>query len=206
MTALDTSPPRFWFLFAHGAGASSASPWMQRYRGLLMQIAPVVSFDYAYMAQGKKRPDPLVHLVAQHQQALQKGAQLHGDQVVLVGKSMGGRMGCHLALSQKVLGVVCLGYPLVGQSKSAPLRDQVLLELKAPALFIQGTRDTLCPVPLLQTVLAQRTAPSRLHVVESGDHSLSPTKAYLKQSQLTEADIERQTMDVIAHFCAGLTA
>jgi len=179
---------------------------MQRYRDRLAQIAPVVSFDYTYMSQGKKRPDPLAQLVAQHQHALDKAAQVHGDQVVLVGKSMGGRIGCHLALTQKVLGVICLGYPLVGQGKKAPLRDQVLLELKAPALFIQGTRDPLCPLPLLKDVLERRAAHSELHVVESGDHSLSPTKTHLKQAQLTEEDMERETLNVIAHFCEQLTS
>ncbi len=201
----STSIPRFWFLFAHGAGAGSTSAWMQRYRALLMEIAPVVSFDYAYMAQGKKRPDPLTQLIAQHEHALHEAAQRHGDQVVLIGKSMGGRIGCHLALRQRVLGVICLGYPLVGQGKSAPLRDQVLLELTAPALFIQGTRDPLCPLSMLETVLARRTALTELHVVESGDHSLSPTKAHLKQAQVTETELERQTMSVIARFCQQLS-
>jgi len=201
-----TTPHGFWFLLAHGAGASSTSAWMLRYRDLLAHIAPVVSFDYAYMAQGKKRPDPLPELVAQHRAALTQAAQLHGNQVVLIGKSMGGRVGCHLALTDQVLAVICLGYPLVGQGKRAALRDQVLLDLKTPALFIQGTRDPLCPLSLLRNVLQERTAPSELHVVESGDHSLTPTKTHLKQSGLTEADIERSSMKVIADFCGQLSA
>lgn len=201
-----TTPHGFWFLLAHGAGASSNSAWMLRYRELLAHIAPVVSFDYTYMAQGKKRPDPLPQLVAQHRAALAQAAQLHGKQVVLIGKSMGGRIGCHLALSEQVLGVICLGYPLVGQGKRAPLRDQVLLELKAPALFIQGTRDPLCPLPLLTEVLQQRSARSDLHIVKSGDHSLTPTKAHLKQTGLTEAELEGQSMSAIAGFCRQLTA
>ena len=114
---------------------------------------------------------------------------------------MGGRVGCHVALEESVRGVVCLGYPLLGTSKSAPMRDQVLLDLEAPTLFIQGTRDKLCPLPLLHEVLARRQATSLVHVVETGDHSLLATKTHLKTKQTTQADVEKVALAQIAQFC-----
>jgi len=56
---------------------------------------------------------------------------------VLVGKSMGSRVGCHVAVAQPGLvdAVVCLGYPLVGQNGKR--RDQVLLQLTTPTLLVQ---------------------------------------------------------------------
>ena len=56
------------------------------------------------------------------------------------------------------------------------LRDQVLLELKTPILFAQGTRDPLCPLDLLEGVRKRMHAPSTLTVVEGGDHSLMVAK------------------------------
>ena len=60
--------------------------------------------------------------------------------------------GCHLSLEERPLALVCFGYPLQSAGKSRALRDEVLLALRAPILFIQGTRDTLCPLELLDEV------------------------------------------------------
>ena len=198
-----SKPP--WILFAHGAGAPSTSPWMKHYRSLLERFGPVESFDYAYMAAGKKRPDPMNRLLERHRQVLQQGREQHGNNVILAGKSMGGRMGCHLALTEEVSGVLCLGYPLKGMGATGKLRDQVLIDLKVPACFIQGTRDKLCPLELMKATLKKRSAPSTLHIVESGDHSLEPTKTFLKQNGLQVTDLEAASMAVVAEFLQSLS-
>lgn len=189
-----------WFLFAHGAGAPSSSEWMKHYTVMLRRIAPVSTFDYPYMSAGRKRPDQAIRLLEAHAAALSEGKKKYGPNAVLIGKSMGGRMSCHLALQEQVLGVVCLGYPLKGMGKSGKLRDQVLLDLKLPVCLIQGTRDSLCPLELLRPVLRRRESPTTLHIVESGDHSLKPTKTHLKAAGLTEAQLEEETMNVIRDF------
>ena len=193
-----------WFLFAHGAGAASSSAWMKHYAQLLSKFGPVRSFDYPYMAAGKKRPDPAAKLIEAHRAELNAGRKIHGSRAILIGKSMGGRIGCHVALQEDVLGVVCLGYPLKGMGAAGKLRDQVLLDLEKPACFVQGTRDSLCPLDLLKDVLKRRTAPSHLHVVESGDHSLTPTKTYLKTEGLTLEQQEAETMQAISAFLETL--
>ena len=198
------------FLFAHGAGLPSTSPWMQTWDGYLSQIGRVVRFDYPYMAKrGKGPPDRLPKLLSAHRQTLAEERQKHAalgytGPVVLIGKSMGGRVGCHLSLEVPVDGLICLGYPLCGGGKREKLRDQVLKNLQVPILFVQGTRDRMCPLELLDEVRGQMHARTHLHVVPTGDHSLILTKAHTRTTGRTQADEDTAAMVSVAVFAAGL--
>lgn len=188
--------PQPLLLLAPGAGAPSSSPWMRAWAERLGALGRVVALDYPYALEGKKRPDPPARLVGAHREAL---AAARGDgPVVLCGKSMGGRIGCHVALLDPVAALVCLGYPLRGASGA--LRDQVLRELRTPILFVQGTRDPLCPLGDLEDVRAKMTAKSYLHVVDGGDHSLLLLKRELRARGETQADVDGRTLDAIAAF------
>ncbi|HHH12224.1 MAG TPA: alpha/beta hydrolase, partial [Sorangium sp.] len=101
--------------------------------------------------------------------------------------------------------LVCLGYPLVSSGKSKALRDEVLKALRTPVMFVQGTRDRMCPLPLLAEVRAAMTASSRLHVVETGDHSLLATKRWLKARQLSQPQLDEQTLAAVMEFVAATT-
>lgn len=194
------------FLFAPGAGATSSHPWMQRWRERLQEIGDVETFDYPYMREGRKRPDRLPQLIAAHRQALADArAKLDtGAPTFCIGKSMGGRIGCHVALEERVDGLVCLGYPLCAMGDRTRLRDEVLRSLKTPILFVQGTRDTLCPPDLLEGVRAEMKAPSILHVVEGGGHSLVVGKRQLQAVGETQEDVDRQILETIARFVHSL--
>ncbi len=170
-------------LFAPGAGAPSTSGWMTTWAQRLEPLGRVVLMDYPYMLAGKKRPDPQAKLIAAHRTELEK---ISDRPVVLIGKSMGSRMGCHLSLEAKVDALVCFGYPLRGQNGG--LRDQVLLELTTPILFIQGTKDPLCPLDELADVRKRMRATSTLHIVEGGDHSLSVSRGKSKRVQQEAVD------------------
>lgn len=187
------------FVFAHGAGAPSSHRWMQHWAELLRAIGHVHTFDYPYLAEGRKRPDPLPKLIEAHRAALETARRSH-RQVVLIGKSMGGRVGCHVALHENVAAVVCLGYPLCGGGDPTKLRDKVLRELSTPVLFVQGTRDSLCPLDLLAEVRAMMHAPNTLHVVEGGDHSLLVTKTQLKIHGETQPDVDQRIVEAIHKF------
>src|SRR5438309_738229 len=101
------------FLFAPGAGAPSSHPWMRRWTQYLETLGSVRTFDYDYMrGQHRGRPDRLPQLIAAHRAALLDARSSHHGRVVLIGKSMGGRIGCHLSLEEKVNALICLGYPL----------------------------------------------------------------------------------------------
>jgi predicted alpha/beta-hydrolase family hydrolase len=193
-------------LFAPGAGAASSHKWMQSWKQRLSEIGVVETFDYNYMREGRRRPDPLPQLIAAHRKALQAAREKHqSHSIVLIGKSMGGRIGCHVSLEEKVDGLVCLGYPLCAMGDRTKLRDEVLRALDTPVLFVQGTRDSLCPLDLLQRVRGEMKAPNYLHLVDGGDHSLRVPKRQLQATSETQEDIERQILKAIAGFFSGLT-
>src|SRR5215210_8920659 len=89
-------------LFAPGAGAPSTHPWMRRWSDLLAGLGEVRSFDYDYMREGSRRPDPLPKLIAAHRAALRQARETQDGPVVLIGKSMGSRIGCHVSLEEEV--------------------------------------------------------------------------------------------------------
>ena len=188
-------------LFAPGAGAPSSHPWMQNWKRRLSDIGIVETFDYDYMRAGRRRPDPLVQLIAAHRKALQAAREKHQpNSTILIGKSMGGRIGCHVALEEKVDALVCLGYPLCAMGDRTKLRDEVLRALTTPILFVQGTRDTLCPLDLLERVTAEMKAPNFLHVIEGGDHSLRVPKRQLQATAQTQEDVDCEILKTIAGF------
>jgi len=187
-------------LFAHGAGVSSSHPWMETWARRLERFAPVIPFDYPYMQAGKKFPDRMPVLLEAHRSALAAARARHGDNVVLIGKSLGSRVGCILSSEVTVPAVICLGYPLVGQNKAAPLRDAPLRALRCPALFVQGDRDRLCPLDTLMGLLPELVAPTGLHVVPDGDHSLRSRKRPLKAAGITQDHLDDAAVDAIGSF------
>jgi uncharacterized protein len=177
---------------------------MQNWKGRLPRIGHVETFDYDYMREGRKRPDPLPQLIAAHRKALQAAREKYQpDSTFLIGKSMGGRIGCHISLEEKVDGLVCLGYPLCAMGDRTKLRDEVLRALTTPILFVQGTRDALCPPDLLERVRAQMKAPNFLHVVEGGDHSLRVPKRQLEAMGDTQERMDKFVYEAIARFIDG---
>src|SRR5438034_789715 len=193
-------------LFAPGAGAPSSHPWMQDWKKRLSKIGVVETFDYDYMRAGRKRPDRLPQLIAAHRKALEAAREKHHpDSTFLIGKSMGGRIGCHVSLEERVNGLVCLGYPLCAMGDPIKLRDEVMRALTTPILFVQGTHDSLCPLDLLARVRAEMKAPNFLHVVEGGDHSLRVPKRLLQANGQTQEDIDQQIFRAIAGFVDQLS-
>jgi predicted alpha/beta-hydrolase family hydrolase len=188
-------------LLAHGAGAPCSHPWMQNWKVRLSEIGDVETFDYDYMRAGRKRPDPLPQLIAAHREALSQARERHPSQsTMLIGKSMGGRVGCHVSREEKVDGLVCLGYPLCAMGDRTKLRDEVLRALKTAILFVQGTRDSLCPLDLLERVRADMKAANFLHILEGGDHSLRVPKRQLHGTNKTQEDIDYEVLKAIEAF------
>jgi predicted alpha/beta-hydrolase family hydrolase len=171
---------------------------MQRWKKRLSEVGDVVTFDYDYMCKGQRRPDRLPQLIATHRRALAAVREKFSDPIILIGKSMGGRIGCHLSLEEEVAGAICLGYPLCAMGDRSKLRDQVLRDLRTPILFVQGTRDPLCPLDLLEPVRSQMTAPNFLHKVEGGDHSLLVRKKDLDGA--TQEGIDETILQSIRDF------
>jgi predicted alpha/beta-hydrolase family hydrolase len=190
------------FVFAHGAGAPSGHPWMRRWAERLKAIGAVSLFDYPYMKERRRRPDPLPRLIEAHREALLQARREYTGPAILIGKSLGARVGCYVALEEAVSAVVCLGYPLCGGGDRERLRAEVLRKLETPILFVQGTRDRLCPLDLLEAVRHTMKTENELYVVEGGDHSLLVTKGQLAAAGKTQHDIDDQILHRIRDFVA----
>jgi predicted alpha/beta-hydrolase family hydrolase len=168
--------------------------WAER----LSTLGEVTRLDYPYLAEGRRRPDPLPALIEAHRAALARLRAAGPGPIVLAGKSMGSRVGCHLALEEEVAALVCFGYPLRGASGA--LRDEVLRRLRTPILFLQGTRDRLAPLDELAAVRARMAAPSTLHVVDGGDHSLEVGVRALRARGQTQADVDGAILEAVGRF------
>lgn len=196
---------KFRFLFAPGAGAPTSHPWMVHWSGLIETLGVVDLLDYDYMKMGRKRPDPLPKLIEAHRTALEAARKkMPKSSVVLIGKSMGSRVGCHLAVEEQVAALICLGYPLCGGGDRLKLRDQVLLDLRTPILFVSGDRDPLCPLDVLGSVRKRMQAPSELYVVKGGDHSLKVSSKVLKTSRESQPAAEEKILAAIGSFLSRL--
>jgi predicted alpha/beta-hydrolase family hydrolase len=98
-------------------------------------------------------------------------------------------------------GLICFGYPLKGTSGA--IRDEVLRQLTTRVIFIQGTRDALCPLGPLATVTSRLRVPHVLQVVEGGDHSLLVRRGDLARQGKTQADVDVEILAAVASFVSG---
>lgn len=198
-------------VFAHGAGAPSSSDWMVRWKDMLgkaMHTVEVVTFDYPYISGGKRRAPPKAEKLVEFHSDIVKMtlAKYPGHPLILAGKSMGSRVSCMVASGEEIgaSAVVCLGYPLKGMSGT--IRDETLLQLKVPIMFVQGSKDGLCPLEKLEAVRKKMKSLNELHVIEGGDHSFKIAKKHLNSEGTTQAEAEDHAVQAIAAFVSKALA
>ena len=189
-------------MLAHGAGAPMDSAYMETVAaGLAARGIRVVRFEFAYMTarrtDGKRRgPDREPVLRAAWQAVVEELGG--GEQLVIGGKSMGGRMASLVADEVRARGLLCLGYPFHPPGRPERLRTAHLEKLDTPALIVQGTRD---PFGKLEEVEGYALC-GRVSVawIEDGDHDLKPRKksGRTHEQNLTEA------IDLAARFVERL--
>lgn len=163
-------------VFAHGAGAGMNHPYIVAVcEGLAARRIATLRYQFPYMEQGSRRPDPprLCHRTVE---AAVTAAHQHMPDLPLFagGKSFGGRMTSQaqaLRPLPHVRGLCFFGFPLHAANQPTTSRAQHLFSIHVPMLFLQGTRDTLAQLPLIQGVVAELRTPVRLTVVEHADHS-----------------------------------
>jgi len=169
-------------ILAHGAGAGQRSAFIIAFaRGLAALGIDVVTFDFPYMAAGRRIPDRAGALEA-HYRGVIEGARAElaaaRHHLFIGGKSMGGRIATQVAADPDlpVAGLVLLGYPLHPPGRPQQLRAAHLPSIRRPMLFVQGSRDTFGTPDELTPVLGGLTPPPVLHVVDGGDHSLKMSR------------------------------
>lgn len=197
----DTAP--WTVVLAHGAGAPMDSPFMNTVaQGLAAQGVRCLRFEFPYMAarreDGRRRPpSPQARLLDSWREAV-AAAATPVTQLIVGGKSMGGRMASLLADDLGVAGLLCLGYPFHPAGKPLRLRTEHLEALHTPTLIVQGERDALGRREEVQTYALSKAI--QLHWARDGDHDLKPRKA---SGTTHEANLA-QALEVIGAFLGNL--
>ena len=195
-------------VLAHGAGAPMDSVFMVDFaKQLASRGLRTVRFEFPYMHQrrvdGKKRPPNRAPVLLETWRAVID--ELGRENLVIGGKSMGGRMASMIAAELEnegapVKGVICLGYPFhpPGKPEKAEGRLAHLLELKTPTLILQGTRDTFGTIDQVPDFALSKAI--RVQWLEDGDHGFKPRK----KSGRTETQNWAEAIAAMDAFARGL--
>jgi predicted alpha/beta-hydrolase family hydrolase len=199
--------PRACFVFAHGAGAGMTHPFMETFAtGLGARGIATLRYQFPYMEKGGKRPDsPAVAQAAVRAAVTEAGKCLPGLALIAGGKSFGGRMTSQAQASVPlpgVRGLAFLGFPLHPAGKPARERALHLADIHIPMLFLQGTRDALAEMKLLEPVVADLGELASLHSVEGADHSLH----VLARSGRNDREVMHEILDAFATWTDTIVA
>ena len=198
--------PTALYVLAHGAGAGMRHPFMEAIaQRLAARGVGTLRYQFPYMEQGGRRPDPEPVAVATVRAAVAAGrAAAGGLPLIAGGKSFGGRMTSRAAAAaplEGVAGLVFLGFPLHPTGRPGTSRADHLDQVRVPMLFLQGTRDTLADLGLLRPVLERVGSRATLEVIEHADHSFH----VLKRSGRTDDQALDQLAAAVSAWREGLS-
>jgi len=195
------------YVFAHGAGAGMAHPFMGAVaNGLAERGIATLRYQFVYMERGSKRPDapPLAHAAVRA--AVGEATRRMSELPLLAGgKSFGGRMTSQAQASAPlpgVRGLVFVGFPLHPAKQPSDARAAHLSRIDIPMLFLQGTRDELADMGLLTALVERLGARATLQAFEQADHSFHvPARSGRKDAQVLAA-----ALDAIVRWCDAILA
>jgi len=196
---------RLLYVLAHGAGAGMRHPFLESIsQGLAERSIATLRYQFPYMEQRARRPDPPAVAATTVRAAVMEAARVApGLPLVAGGKSFGGRMTSTAQAEAPlpgVRGLVFLGFPLHPPGRPGDSRAKHLARVQIPVLFLQGTRDEFADLKLLQPVVKRLGERATLHLVEGGDHSFH----VLKRSGRTDTDVMGELVGMIADWAGRL--
>jgi predicted alpha/beta-hydrolase family hydrolase len=164
------------YVMAHGAGAGMRHAFMAAMAKDLAAVGIAsLRFDFPYMQDGRKRPDPPPVAKSAVRAAIEVArARMPGVALFAGGKSFGGRMTSQAQASEPlegVRGLIFLGFPLHPAKQPSVSRSEHLSGIGLPMLFLQGERDALAELPLLTSVVAGLGQRATAKIVAHADHS-----------------------------------
>jgi predicted alpha/beta-hydrolase family hydrolase len=201
VSALLQRPPaaKVCFVLAHGAGAGMEHPTMTAVASeLAARSIATLRFNFPYMERRSRRPDPPAVCHATVRAAVAEAAR-RAPSLALVagGRSFGGRMTSQAQAIDPlpgVRGLAFLGFPLHPAGKPSTDRAEHLREVKIPMLFLQGTRDELATLDLMQSVGRELGARATLTLLQDADHSFHvPARTGRK-----DAEVRAEMLDALA--------
>jgi predicted alpha/beta-hydrolase family hydrolase len=193
------------FVLAHGAGAGMSHPSLETVAtGLGERGFATLRYQFPYMEKGGRRPDaPAVAHAAVRAAVKEAARRCAGLPLVAGGKSFGGRMTSQaqaIAPLPGVQGLAFLGFPLHPAGKPSTMRAAHLSDIKIPMLFLQGTRDGLAEMTLLEPVVKGLGGLASLHAVQEADHSFRVPA----RSGRNDRDVMNEVVDALSAWIGGL--
>jgi uncharacterized protein len=193
------------YVFAHGAGAGMAHPSMSTIASDLADLRiATLRYQFPYMERGSKRtdPPPLCHATVRAAVA-EAARRLPGVPLIAGGRSFGGRMTSQAQALEPlthVRGLVFLAFPLHPAGRPSVERAKHLSDVGIPMLFLQGTRDELTELTLLEPVVAKLGSRATLKLVADADHSFHvPARTGRK-----DPEVRREVLQALAEWAAKL--
>lgn len=203
VSALLCSPPdaKACFVLAHGAGAGMTHPFLSTTaKGLAERGIATLRYQFPYMEAGSRRPDsPKVAQLTVRAAVAEASRLAPGLVLVAGGKSFGGRMTSQAQAEAPLVGVrglVFVGFPLHPPGRPSDERGRHLFDVKIPMLFLQGTRDDLADLKLLEPLVKRLGAGATLKLFPEANHSFHvPVRSGRK-----DAEVMNELLDGIARW------
>ena len=187
------------YVLAHGAGAGMVHPFLVAVAdGLAQRGIATLRYQFPYMEQGSKRPDaPKLAQATVRSAVAQASHMLPKLGLAAGGKSFGGRMTSQAQAESPlpgVRGLAFLGFPLHAAGRPSEERAKHLFDVEIPMLFLQGTRDALADVHVMEKLAQQLGPRATLKLLSDADHSFRvPARTGRK-----DADIRVEMLDALA--------
>lgn len=188
-------------ILAHGAGNDMHSEFLSSMHEHWSDHGVMtIKFNFLYKEKGGKlpdRPNVLMDTWRAIADSVTNEPELAARNLFYAGKSLGGRIASMLAAGEaNPAGLIFLGYPLHPAGKPEKLRIDHLSKIRSPMLFIQGTRDPLCDLNILDKVLKDLDdGKNQLHRIEGGDHSFRVLKKFKRETADVYDEIARCALD-----------
>jgi len=201
------SQARACYVLAHGAGAGMAHPFMAAVAAELARRGiATLRYQFPYMEQGGKRPDPPKLAHAAVRAAVAEAAWRVPELPLLAGgKSFGGRMTSQAQAESPLPGVhglAFLGFPLHPAGRPSGERGRHLFDVQIPMLFLQGTRDALATLDELQPLTTALGSRATLKLFQDADHSFHVPK----RSGRNDAQVLGEMLDALVAWSDDVSA
>ncbi len=174
--------------------------------GLAGRGIATLRYQFPYMEKGSKRPDsPAVAHAAVRAAVSEAARSCPKLPLIAGGKSFGGRMTSQAQAIDALPGVCGLaffGFPLHPAGKPSSDRAKHLADIRIPMLFLQGTRDALAELDLLEPVVKRLGKPATLHLVKEADHSFH----VLARSGRNDREVMAEVLDAFAAWVDTILA
>jgi hypothetical protein len=172
--------------------------------GLAERGIATLRYQFPYMEKGSKRPDPpAVAQVAVRAAVAEAAGRCPGLPLIAGGKSFGGRMTSQAQAASPldgVRGLAFFGFPLHPSGKPSSDRAKHLADIKTPMLFLQGSRDSLAELSLLEPVVKSLKRRAMLHLVQDADHSFHVPA----RSGRNDKEVMNEILDAFADWVGAI--